>query len=47
MVNLTQPTKMFFKGRIPEEVSLRNHYLRVDSFLQSYKEVRSSSLSDC
>ena len=39
MVNLTQPTKMFFKGKVPEEKSLRNHYLNVEACLKSYKEV--------
>ena len=39
MVNLTQPALLCF-GSVPQEPSLRHHFLQVLAYLQAYKEVR-------
>ncbi|XP_022340668.2 protein timeless homolog [Crassostrea virginica] len=39
LVNLTQPAILCFNNHIPEDKTLRNHYLEIESQLQSYKEV--------
>lgn len=40
LVNLTQPAVLCFNNHIPEDKTLRNHYIEIESQLQSYKEVR-------
>lgn len=44
MVNLTQPALLCFGG-VPQEPSLRHHFLQVLAYLQAYKEVRFSPKS--
>lgn len=39
LVNLTQPAVLCFNNHIPEDKTLRNHYIEIESQLQSYKEV--------
>ncbi|XP_061179569.1 protein timeless homolog [Saccostrea echinata] len=39
LVNLTQPAVLCFNNHIPEDKTLRNHYLEIESMLQDYKEV--------
>lgn len=39
MVNLTQPVIVCFNNQLPEEKTLRQHCLEVESHLQQYKEV--------
>ncbi|XP_060554622.1 protein timeless homolog [Ruditapes philippinarum] len=38
LVNLTQPAILCFNGQIPEEKSMRNYFLEVESHLQLIKE---------
>ncbi|XP_053408285.1 protein timeless homolog isoform X2 [Mercenaria mercenaria] len=38
LVNLTQPAVLCFNGQIPEDKTLRNYFLEVESHLQSIKE---------
>ncbi|KAL4229318.1 hypothetical protein ACF0H5_012360 [Mactra antiquata] len=38
LVNLTQPAVLCFNGHVPEDKSLRNNYIEVESHLQSMKE---------
>jgi len=40
LVNLTQPAVLCFNGHVPEDKSLRNNYLELESHLQALKEVR-------
>lgn len=40
MVNLTQPALLCF-GSVPQDPSVRHHFLQVLTYLQAYKEVRS------
>lgn len=44
LVNLTQPAVLCFNNHIPEDKTLRNHYIEIESQLQSYKEVRTTMI---
>lgn len=45
LVNLTQPAVLCFNNHIPEDKTLRNHYIEIESQLQSYKEVRTTMIN--
>lgn len=45
LVNLTQPAVLCFNNHIPEDKTLRNHYIEIESQLQSYKEVRMTMIN--
>ncbi|XP_064594960.1 protein timeless homolog [Liolophura sinensis] len=38
MVNLTQPSILCFNNHLPDDKTIRNHYLEVEFHLQGYKE---------
>lgn len=46
LVNLTQPAVLCFNNHIPEDKTLRNHYIEIESQLQSYKEVRMAIINN-
>ncbi|KAK3595063.1 hypothetical protein CHS0354_043159 [Potamilus streckersoni] len=42
LVNLTQPAVLCFNNHIPEEKTMRNYYMEVETHLQTYKEAFAS-----
>ncbi|KAL3836515.1 hypothetical protein ACJMK2_021941 [Sinanodonta woodiana] len=42
LVNLTQPAFLCFNNQIPEEKTMRNYYMEVETHLQTYKEAFAS-----